>query len=388
MRFTIITDTYPPEVNGVAMTLNRLADGLVQLGHDVEVVHPKRDGESDSISGSGVRSFLVPGFPVPKYPELRMGFPQGLQLAARWKEARPDAIYVATEGLLGNSAVGAARSMKIPIVSGYHTNFAQYMGCYRVPMLEKITMHYLKAMHNRTFCTMAPTEEMAGELRAEGFENVKVMGRGVDANLFSPDKRDESLRGKWGAGPDDVVAICVGRIAPEKNLPLAIDAFLAERKGSPGMKFVLVGSGPEEEELAERYGDDVIWAGVQRGEDLARHYASADLFLFPSLTETYGNVLVEAMASGLVALGFRYAAAEMHVFDGENGFTVDCDNVDGFAPKLREVLAMRASWPEIQAAARAKATELSWEAVFRRFEEQLTLAAASVELEPPELAAA
>ena len=174
-------------------------------------------------------------------------------------------------------------------------------------------MAYLRHFHNRGVQTLIPTEELAGQLQALGFLRTQVLARGVDTTLFTQQRRDPSLRQRWGAEPTDPVLLYVGRLAAEKNLELAIHAFARIRQEQPSARLVLVGDGPLASRLQARY-PDVIFPGMRIGADLAAHYASADLFLFPSLTETFGNVTLEAMASGLAVVAFDYAAAHRDVY--------------------------------------------------------------------------
>jgi len=370
MRFTIITDTYPPEINGVAMTLERLAVGLAHLGHGIEVIRPRRSArDPDTVIMNGkdgiYREREVVGFAIPHYPQLRMALPKPIYLAALWKGLRPDAIYVATEGLLGLSAIYAARSLGIPVVSGYHTRFPDYLAARSHPVLGRFAHRYLRTLHNGTNLTLAPSADIAAHLAATGIRNVDVLGRGVDVSLFDPRHHSPRLRESWGGDGRSPIALCVGRISQEKNLPLALEAARMR-----GIRCVVVGDGPAEPSLRARF-PEAIWSGVRRGADLAAHYASTDLFLFPSLSETYGNVLVEAMASGLVTLSFNYAAAAAHVNDGWNGFKVEVGEPLEFALKLDAVIGARCRWKDIGVAARATARELSWTAVVHRFEDIL-----------------
>jgi glycosyltransferase involved in cell wall biosynthesis len=219
-----------------------------------------------------------------------------------------------------------------------------------------------------------PAGDLRDRLASEGFARLDVLARGVDAGLFAPERRSPALRAEWGAGGDDPVVMYVGRLAPEKNLGLAVEAFLAIRAAAPAAKFVLVGDGPERAGLASRY-PDFHYAGMRRGADLAAHYASADLAVFPSLTETFGNVVTEGLASGLVVLTYDYAAGREHVRDGVNGFAAPFGDAAAFLARARALVDRRADWPRWRAAARATALELSWDAIVERFEGQVSAAA-------------
>lgn len=369
MRLALVTETYPPEVNGVAMTLSRLVGGLRARGHEVEVVRPRQRGETGEPA-----DLLVAGVPIPRYEALRMGLPSAERLARRWESWGPEVVHVATEGPLGLAALRAAGALGLPVTSSFHTNFHSYGGHYGLRALREMSLGYLRWFHNRTRLTLVPTRRGAEELAAQGFERTGVMGRGVDTGLFHPRKRDERLRAEWGAGPEDPVALYVGRVAAEKNLGLVVDTVLGLRRRVPGLRFVLVGDGPERAGLAAKY-PEFHYAGMRRGEELAAHYASADLFLFASVTETFGNVVTEAMASGLATVTYDYAATREHVRHGENGYAAAFNDGGEFVRVAEAALAARGEWPEVRRAARATAEGVTWEAVVARFEADVKAAA-------------
>lgn len=322
MRYAIVTETYPPEVNGVALTVQSLENGLRARGHEVSVIRPRQDGEAVRDDESELR---VRGLGLPRYPGLKFGLPAAGALLRRWRIDPPDAVYVATEGPLGWSALRAARRLGVPAATGFHTRFDEYMRDYGFPFLQGVALRWMRRFHNGAQATLVPTQELAGFLRDRGFDNVARLARAVDPDHFDAGKRDGALRAAWGAGDDTPVAIFVGRIAPEKNLDLAVRAFREIRKSRPDARFVWVGDGPARARLA-RENPDFVFCGVQRGEALARHFASGDLFLFPSRSETFGNVTLEAMASGVPTVAFNYGAAREHLRDGVHGAAVDDDD--------------------------------------------------------------
>ncbi|RPE81183.1 glycosyltransferase involved in cell wall biosynthesis [Vulcaniibacterium tengchongense] len=335
MRYAIVTETYPPEINGVALTVQGLEAGLRARGHEVQLVRP-RQGERDAGDADCV---LVRGAPLPRYPGLRVGLPATRRLRALWRARRPDAIYVATEGPLGWSALRAARQLGIPAATGFHTRFDRYMRDYGVGFLAATALAWMRRFHNAADATLVPTRELAEFLRAQRFDNVVRLPRAVDTALFDPRRRDAALRRQWGAEDEALVAIYVGRIAPEKNLELAVRAFRALQAARPEARFVWVGDGPARERL-QRDNPDFVFCGVQRGEALARHFASGDLFVFPSLSETFGNVTLEAMACGVPTVAFDYGAAREYLRDAhgapvapgdEAAFVAACARIAGDA---------------------------------------------------------
>lgn len=361
MKIDIVTDTFAPDVNGVAMTLGRLCDGMRRRGHRVHVIHTGEfAGPGESCSAS---------LPLPGYREVRVGLPEPFKLRARWSRKRPDAIYVATESPLGKSALKAANALGIPVATGFHTNFHQYMEQYRMGGLQPVAMAYLKRFHQRADCTLTPSKDVRDRLLAEGLQKVYLLGRGVDTELYHPAKRCENLRAEWGARPGAPVAIIVGRVAAEKNFELAMTTFEQMRLAVPDVRCVVVGDGPLRERLAEKY-RWVHFAGVRVGEDLARHYASADVLVFPSETETFGNVLLEGMASGLVTVSYDYAAAGLHVRSGENGFKVAKGDAGEFVKLAVTGLGLRPHHG-MRLAAREATGLLGWDEVVREFESRL-----------------
>ena len=367
LRVEFITETWPPEINGVARTLEALVNGLRARGHRVGVVRPRHHGGTDS---HGPAELLVPGMGLPGYPGVRLGLPAGRELRRRWAEARPDVIYIATEGPLGHSALRQARRLGIPVVAGFHTNFDAYSGHYHLGLLRRPVEAYLRRFHNRATTTLVPSAEGRERLIQRGFQRLALLGRGVDTELFDPHRRSQALRAEWGAGPETPVALHVGRIAPEKNIEGLIDAFRTIRQRVPECQLVVVGDGPATERLAAAL-PELILAGPRTGGDLARHYASGDLFVFPSQTETFGNVVTEAMASGLAVVAFNRAAAGRYLRDGFNGRLVEPEDDTGFNTAAAELAADPEARARMGQAARETAQGIGWEAVIEEFENRL-----------------
>jgi len=363
----VVTETYCPEVNGVAMTLGRLVTGLLDRGHEVQLIRPRQNGSEPHNGTPNLTSVLVKAGPLWGYDGLQWGFPAGGRLGRLWDSYRPDAVYVATEGPLGWSAARAARKRSIRVVSGFHTNFHSYSRHYRLGPLKGAILRYLRGFHNATHGTVVPSEDIRDHLVNHGFQRVHVLSRGVDCRLFSPEKRDADLRSSWKLDGEGMAVLYVGRIAAEKNISLAVEAFRSMERRRPGCRFVLVGDGPMRGKLA-RDNPDFIFAGMRRGEDLARHYASGDIFLFPSETETFGNVTLEAMASGLAGLAYDYAAAGVHVKSGENGVAVPLKDEDAFVLEARRLVEDAGRVERMGRAARLRAEEQGWERIVGRFE--------------------
>ncbi len=371
MRIAMVTETYPPQINGVALTVAGLAQGLRDAGHVVQLVRPRQldgneDTMDDAITGRGeADDVLVRGARMPRYPGLQFGLPTSRRLRKLWKDERPDAIYVATEGPLGYSALRAARALNIPASTGFHTRFDDFARHYGFGFLTPIVFAYLRRFHRLGAATVVPTAELRDFLSDNGFGNVVLLRRAVDNVLFSPVQRDASLRAQWGLKPDQIAVIYVGRIAPEKNLALAVRAFREIQKQHRDARYVWVGDGPSRATLAAE-NPDFIFVGIQRGSELARHYASADLFLFPSLSETFGNVTLEALASGLPTVAFDYGAAREHLND-DCGRRIALNDADGFVRATADLVRSNVHSPELRAAACAAVAELKPSAVAASF---------------------
>ncbi len=373
LRIAVVTETYPPEVNGVAMTIARIVEGLHDRNHDLQLIRPRQTRDDEADRAPRFHEVLMRGLPIPRYPHLKMGLPAKKALVRLWSHERPDVVHVATEGPLGYSALHAARQLKLPVTSDFRTNFHAYSRHYGVGWMRAPIVAYLRRFHNATATTMVPTEPLRAELTAIGFRNVAVVSRGVDTTRFDPTRRDESLRASWGVQPNDCVVACVGRLAPEKNFATLQKAFEAIRAAKPRARLLLVGDGPLQEQLARDL-PDAIFAGRRSGIDLAAHYASADLFLMASLTETFGNVTCEAMASGLPVVAFDYAAGAQLVTSGENGLLVPFGDAEAFVDAALGLALDRERRSAMGAAARARARLQDWNDVLARFETLLSRA--------------
>lgn len=370
LHITLITETFPPEINGVANTLGRLCDGLRARGHQIELVRPRQGVDQSRPSDDGL--LLCRGWPLPGYPGLQWGQSSMHKLLRRWTRQRPDVLYIATEGPLGLSALRAARRLGISVVSGFHTNFQQYSNQYGLSLLSRLVTHYLRWFHNRSTLTLVPSASQRLELERRHFERLGMLSRGVDSQLFHPAKRDDALRESWGLESDDLAVLHVGRLAQEKNLGLLKRCFDALQSTYPSrrLQLVIVGDGPQRS-LLQRDLPDAVFCGTQRGEALARHYASGDLFVFPSLTETFGNVVLEAMASGLGVVAYDQAAASQHIRHGYNGVLAMPGDENAFCDAAVWLLEERETLRRARLNARQHASRQGWPAIIEQFENQL-----------------
>jgi glycosyltransferase involved in cell wall biosynthesis len=367
LRIAVVTETWPPEVNGVAMTLAKLVQGLSHRNHDVQLIRPRQTKSDSPMSDSSLEEVLMRGMPIPRYPELKLGLPSKKTLVKTWTLRRPDVVHIATEGPLGWSALQAAKVLKLPVTSDFRTNFQSYSKHYGVGWLRKPIVAYLRKFHNATACTMVPTRELMRTLSQNGFANLKVVSRGVDTKLFNISKRDTSLRSSWGATDDTKVLISVGRMAPEKNLDQVLKAYEALKVTGQAFKLVMVGDGPLKEQFQKRY-PEIIFPGMLSQSNLATYYASSDLFIFPSQTETFGNVTLEALASGIPVLAFDCAAARDWVQTGVNGWLVAENNPEGFAAQAVTIFNSKDLLDQITKSTRQQVVHLDWDQIAEQVE--------------------
>ena len=375
LRIALVTETFPPEVNGVAMTVGRMLDGLLERGHQVQVVRPRQHPDDQPRCEGALQEMLVASVPLPRYAGLRMGLPAAAAMARAWAQWRPDIVHVVTEGLLGWSALTAAGRLRVPATSDFHTNFHSYTRHYGVGFLETVIGAYLRYFHNRSLCTFVPTRQLSMALASQGYRDTRVVARGVDTRLFNPQRRSDELRARWGAAEHDSVVLYVGRIAAEKNFALLLRSFAAIKFRDPRARLVMVGDGPARA-LLQRQHPDAVFAGMRTGEDLAAHYASGDLFLFPSTTETFGNVTLEAMASGLAVVAFDYAAAREHIVHGECGLLAAFADAHAFERLAVDLVCDPSRGSMLRNNARLVAERIDWASVNDAFAAALACYAA------------
>lgn len=356
MRISLVTETFFPQINGVSRTLDRLVSYLHDQGDQVQLLTPRYRVTTDRCAASTQVTF--PALPLPFYREVLLPLVTRAGVSRELRNFGPDVVHIATEGSLGWAALRAAGKLGLPVVSSYHTNFAQYLDSYRAGALKPLAWRYLRWFHNRTQTTFCPTPSIQLLLAERGFERVGIWGRGVDSERFHPAKRDPELRRQLGFAPDQTVFLYAGRLAAEKNLPMLVAAFLALREQNAGL--LLVGDGPLRKQLEKDLGGRGVLVGYHQGEPLARMYAAADVMVFPSLTETFGNVMLEAMASGLPVIGFKVPGPQDVIADGVTGELVEEISATALAAVMQRWLADGAGVPAFARRARSAAELLTW----------------------------
>ena len=359
MRVAIITENFLPKLDGVTRTLARLLEHLHANGHQALLLGP----ESGMVQYAGAEVIGTAGLPLPFYPELKFNFFRPL-FVRRLHEFRPDIIHIVDPVALGATGLAAARLLNVPIISSYHTNLAAYCAHFGFPLLTRPMWLYNRFIHNQCSLTFCPSPSIEAMLHAQGFEHLRLWPRGVDMALFSPAYRSEELRATWlkdhTIPEDKTILLYVGRVSWEKNLRLLIQSYLGMDHAH--CHLVIVGHGPAYAEVQQELKQvPVTFTGYLAGEELARAYASADIFAFPSYTETFGQVVLEAMASGLPISGVYSDGVCDLVQDQRTGLLLD---------------ALSLSWEEQISAYRIQLTRLVQEPQLRDQMSQAALIAA------------
>ncbi len=351
-------------VSGVGVTLLRLTEALEARGHAVRVysaTYPLPPGTADRLEVH--RSPSVPFF---LYPDVQWAFPRVREVADDLARFRPDLVHVATEFSLGIAGLKAARQLGIPIIASAHTDYDQYADRYGVTWALRAGWHYLRWFYGQAHRVLCPSRIYQEHLHTHGVLHTGVWSRGVDPEIFSPRFRSAAYRARFGVGPGDRLVTYIGRIAREKNLGLLLEAWdlLAVERGSA--QLVLVGRGPLEDEIRRREIPGVHVTGLLQGPALSAAYASADVFAFPSATETFGNSLLEAMGSGLPSLVAASGGVLEFAEHGKNAWLVEPDSAPAIADALRRLLADAALRRRLSDGALGTARERDWDTVYTR----------------------
>ncbi len=350
-RIALVTDTYTPQVNGVTTVVVRIANVLREFGHEVVVVAPRYPGHSPVDPGQ----LRIPSASFPPYPAIRLSLPRFGVVSRFLDSFAPDVVHVATEGPLGLTGRRYAVRRGIPLVTSYHTNFPQYARHYGAGVIEPLVWKWLRWFHQPAVLTQTPGEAVANELEGRGIGRPIVWGRGVDTSHFKPERRSAGWR-RWLAGGDDTaIVLHVGRLAPEKNIDVLANAWSAARQHvGQRATFVLAGDGPE----ARRLRGLLPWVrelGFLDRDKLADVYASADICVLPSKTETCGLVALEAMASGLAVIAADAGGFRESITHGQTGRLVAPEDATGFAAEILSLAISPQRRTALGTAARAAA---------------------------------
>ena len=363
MRVALVTSSYNYIKDGVALTLNRFVEYLLRQGVEVLVFAPV--GPKPAFEAVG-RIVAIPSVPLPLRPEYRvaLGLPRSAKRILR--DFEPDIVHIAVPDLLGYRALMAGLALNVPVVASYHTRYETYLKHYRLGIAQPLLETYLDWFYDACRELYVPSASMAELLKERGLRvEMHLWPRGVDDSRFHPSKRSAAWRARWGIAAEETVVLFVSRLVREKQLKTLGDVLLNLKDKGPKFRSVVVGDGPERKSLEKRL-PDTVFTGFLDGEDLAQAYASSDVFLFPSETESFGNVTLEAMACGLPAVCADATGSRSLVAPGVTGFLVEPGDCDGFVSALGTLLGNRALRHRMGAAARERSLEFGWEDPMRR----------------------
>ncbi len=375
LRALFCTDTYPPQVNGVSVVTALSVNGLLDRGWECAVVAPSYpDGTPSAFpvrADDPVVMTTLPSWPLPVYPDVRLSLPLVRRVERAVRLAQPDIVHAQTEFVIGRLGARAARRAGVSLVTSYHTDFGKYADVYGMSALRSTVTRSIAAFHRSAERTYTPSEPSANALRAMGVPHVEVWGRGVDINVFSPQRRAQGLRDSLGVG-DGLLFLHVGRLAAEKDVESILAAFAEARmRLSPRkVQLVIAGAGPRADALRARAPGNTTFLGhLNRATDLPSLYASADAFLFASTTETLGLVVLEAMASGVPVIAAPEGGVSDHLRHGVNGLAYPAGNIAAFAHAIERVAIDELLRRELAVGARRTAEQLSWDNELDRLDE-------------------
>lgn len=332
MRVAIVTEYFLPKLDGVTRTLAMLLEHLQRQGHTALLLGP----EGAPRRYAGARIVAARGVPLPIYPELRLLFPAPA-LERRLARFRPDIVHVVDPMVLGAAGIVWGQRLGVPVLASYHTNLAAYCSHFYLGALTTPLWAYRRLLHSQCATTLCPSPSTARELHRQGFSHVEVWSRGVDTDLFSPARRSSAWRTRITGDATTPIVFYTGRLSHEKNLKTLVSTFTALRHKRAHLVFV--GDGPARADLELALaGHPATFLGYLRGEALAEAFASADVFAFPSLTETFGQVVHEAMASGLPVVAFDAEGVRDQILPGKTGLLAPANDTAAFASLLDDLL--------------------------------------------------
>lgn len=365
MRIAIFTDTYFPEINGVAKTLDRLTKYFNKEGISYVVLAPEISSAipfSPQVKRFSSMPFLL-------YPECRLVFPNPLKMKKILYGFQPTLLHIATPFNLGWAGIKYGQKHHIPMVASYDTHVDQYLQYYRLPFLDKWFWSYMRWFHRPFQKVYVPSESTKRKVQQQLHSNIEIWGRGVDYHFFTPEKRSNEVREKYNIKEKNIV-LYVGRISPEKDIELVLEAFHylpADLRNNTHL--LMVGAGPLYESLSTEYSSDleqyknITFTGFVEGESLAQIYAAADIFFFPSATETFGNVVLEAQSSGLPVIAAKAGGVEQLISNGETGLLCAPHDVASFRAALISLLINPSQRTVLGQQARQSTLSKSWDSI-------------------------
>ncbi len=362
MKIAIFSDTFFPQINGVSRVLGKYLDYMDKNGIEYILFAPEKDErpfKGTIISLGGVK--------FPLYPELKISLPSQAKLKKHLDDFQPDIVHLITQFSIGLAGMRYAKSQHLPIIASYHTNFDQYLSFYHLPFLVKPVNKYMQWFYSFSQINFCPSQETLRQLRLIGLRNLEVCPNGVDQELFSPQFRNTQLRALFSVNEKTPMLLYVGRIASEKGLDVLMAAVKNLDRAGVSFKLVLVGDGPAREQLAKTSPDNVIFVGYKSGRELQELYASADIFVFPSTTETFGNVILEAMCSGLPVVAARAGGVIDNVLDMYNGIGFQPGDAIDMAKAIKGLIEDHELHSRLAANALVYALSKTWNEIFDKF---------------------
>jgi len=358
MRIVYFTESLPPKTDGVTHTFSKLVETLEHRSIDYRFYSPVMPGESIAWRN---RVHQVKSVPIPLYDYYRIGIPTADVLRAELDDFQPDLIHCTTPTPLGILGARYARTNGIPAVSSYHTHFVSYFRYYGYQLFENFGWSILRWFHNKFAATYVPTSNVASELEERGFQNLQLWQRGIELERFMPELRNEDLRSSVGI-KDEPILLFVGRLVKEKDLDDLVAADMILKNKGHKFKIVIIGDGPMREELEQKLPNAHL-TGFVHGAELASWYASSDILAFPSTTETFGNVIQEAHASGLPTVCVDKGGVVDLIRDGVNGYIAKANKPEDFATKLEPLIKSRNLRARMGQQARILVAENTWEKI-------------------------
>lgn len=360
MKIAFFTDTFYPEINGVARTLKRFTDYLTAQGISVKVFAP--ESPSEDYVPSHIHRFKSASFFL--YPECRVAFPNYFHVKSELEKFNPDLIHVATPFNLGMIGVYCAKKLNIPLVGSYHTDFDQYLHYYDLSFLSNFLWKYMNWFHRPLQKIFVPSLETYDKLKSHGFTNLETWPRGVDCELFHPFYDKHAVRKQYSIRQDYILSYA-GRLAPEKNVELLLrisqklDPQLAKK-----IHWLIVGDGPQRELLEKEAPENMTFTGYLKGEQLAQIYSASDLFIFPSATETFGNVVLESLASGTPVIGADSGGVKSIIDNGTTGHLCEPNSAEQFTNAITSLILSDSKRIQMGYEGRKYALTQKWNSIF------------------------
>jgi glycosyltransferase involved in cell wall biosynthesis len=353
MRIALMTEPFLPKIDGIVTMLTKTVECLRRRGDEVLIFAPS--GGPSELFGAEVVG--LPSVPFPLYPELRLALPR-TSMRARLKAFDPEIIHVFEPALLGIGGIYYSQVLKVPLVISSHTNLPAYLRYYKIGVLEKLTWMLMRERHWRANLNLCTSTVTMNDLQSHGINNLALWERAVDSDLFAPSAGSTEMRNLLSNNePEKRLLLYVGRLSAEKEVARLRDVIRA----APEARLAIVGDGPVRHELERHFkGTPTVFTGYMRGKTLASAYASADLFVLPSKTETLGLVLLEAMAAGCPVVACRAGGVPDAVQDGCTGFLFEPTDPDGLVNTVKHALTSGSDLDTIRVRARQEVEQHSW----------------------------